>query len=334
MYFAEKVADILFDKGKEAKGNLDLRRELSDYLERQKREFDQSVFEYAFDALMSRIEVSLLNETALGKLIDPDPEIRNQAKESIRISCVQAALNRESLESKGSYDTSIIAPVAGSVPNCLHSIEKVHESDTYDLSKIEKIHKSDTYELSDIAPIHVRNKRETQQKVEEIVNQCLNIIVAFYDSKILRSDSVLACKSVDAVNAHADANKAELDQEIGAVKSVADEILNRVTESKVAPSQKPVSPVKKADNQYYLDHFTDSLFLEEDDDSQVTLASMYVSPHLKDKKESVADCVMQWFRSKPRKTCMLFLGNAGIGKSSLVSKIIADANLKDGAERV
>lgn len=99
------------------------------------------------------------------------------------------------------------------------------------------------------------------------------------------------------------------------------------------PPQPPVAPQTQADNQDYLEHFYDPLFLE-DDDSPVTLASMYVSPHLKGKTESIADCVMQWFRSKTRKTCMLLLGNAGVGKSSLVSKIIADANPKDGAERV
>ena len=82
---------------------------------------------------------------------------------------------------------------------------------------------------------------------------------------------------------------------------------------------------RKTDNQDYLDHFYAPLFLEECD-SMVTLASMYVSPHLNGRTESIADCIMQWFHSKTRKNCMLLLGNTGVGKSTVVSKIIADAN--------
>lgn len=94
--------------------------------------------------------------------------------------------------------------------------------------------------------------------------------------------------------------------------------------SKAVP-QTETDDSAKADNQAYLAHFTEPLFLEKEDVSKVTLASMYVSPHLKNKDEGVAECIMQWFDSSTRKTCMLLFGNAGVGKSSLVSKIIADA---------
>lgn len=87
-----------------------------------------------------------------------------------------------------------------------------------------------------------------------------------------------------------------------------------------------ITKTPQSDNEDYLKHFNEPLFLEEDDDSKVTLASMYVSPQLEGKEISVADCIMQWSRKNTKNTCMLLYGNAGIGKSSLVSKIIADAN--------
>ncbi len=51
----------------------------------------------------------------------------------------------------------------------------------------------------------------------------------------------------------------------------------------------------KADNQDYLDHFYAPLFLEKRK-SKVTLASMYVPPHIKDKQISASKCIMEWFK--------------------------------------
>ena len=173
------MADILFDKVKEVKENLDLRNELSDYLKQQKEEFDHGVFEYDFDALMHRIEASLLNETTLRNLTAVDPEIRNRTKERIRISCVQAALSIDGFDGKESYDTSNVEPITQSASYCLHLIAPVHESEISAVSENEEKHKSDTYELAEIDPIHVTNRSAAQQKVEGIVNQLLNIIVEF-----------------------------------------------------------------------------------------------------------------------------------------------------------
>ena len=53
---------------------------------------------------------------------------------------------------------------------------------------------------------------------------------------------------------------------------------------------------------------------------------MYISPSIKDKDVKASDCVMKWYRNSKAKPCLLLYGNAGIGKSSFVSKILADAN--------
>ncbi|MBR3046024.1 MAG: pentapeptide repeat-containing protein [Oscillospiraceae bacterium] len=96
----------------------------------------------------------------------------------------------------------------------------------------------------------------------------------------------------------------------------------------------PVTPAATgSDNQAYLNRYTEPLFLENDDDEdaedadkKVTLASMYVPPRLNGRTETAADCIMNWYRSAGNRTCMLLYGSAGVGKSSLVSKILADAN--------
>ena len=92
-----------------------------------------------------------------------------------------------------------------------------------------------------------------------------------------------------------------------------------IEQNKSAPKKQ-----SKPDNQEYLNRIYEPLFLEEDD-SKVTLASMYVSPHISGKQDTAADCIMTWFGKNSINKCMLLFGSAGVGKSTLVSKIIADA---------
>lgn len=116
----------------------------------------------------------------------------------------------------------------------------------------------------------------------------------------------------------------------GLINERLDNLEHRVDDIEQFVSSKQYQ--SKPDNQEYLDYFDEPLFLEKDDDSKVTLASMYVSPHISGKPNTAADCIMEWFNKKSRKTCMLLFGSAGVGKSTLVSKIIADAN-QDGKDR-
>ncbi|WP_295170563.1 pentapeptide repeat-containing protein [Ruminococcus sp.] len=100
--------------------------------------------------------------------------------------------------------------------------------------------------------------------------------------------------------------------------------------SDLRKSQRSVLVKTSADNLEYLNSFYNPLFLEKDN-SKVTLSSMYVSPHINLNKQSAANCIMEWFKTKRTiNPCMLLYGNAGVGKSSLVSKIIADINTEDG----
>lgn len=80
------------------------------------------------------------------------------------------------------------------------------------------------------------------------------------------------------------------------------------------------------DNDDYLRYFDEKLFLE-DDDSSITLKTMYVSQHVREGTCLASECIMSWYHDQDRnaRSCMILYGDAGIGKTSLVSKIIADA---------
>ncbi len=81
----------------------------------------------------------------------------------------------------------------------------------------------------------------------------------------------------------------------------------------------------KTDNDEYIRHFQEPLFLEERG-SSVSLATIYVAPHVSESKLSAAEEIMQWYRRDRFASCMILYGEAGIGKTSLISKIIADAS--------
>lgn len=94
-----------------------------------------------------------------------------------------------------------------------------------------------------------------------------------------------------------------------------------------SPTPYPACLSLITDNQAYLDAFTNPLFLEDEDKDEhvVSLAEMYISPSIKDKGIKASECIKKWYgtRTKP---CLLIYGDAGVGKSSFVSKILADAN--------
>lgn len=80
----------------------------------------------------------------------------------------------------------------------------------------------------------------------------------------------------------------------------------------------------KTDNDDYIRHFQEQLFLEERG-SSVSLSKIYVAPHVSGSRLSAAEEIMQWYRNDKFASCMILYGEAGIGKTSLISKIISDA---------
>ncbi len=147
----------------------------------------------------------------------------------------------------------------------------------------------------------------------------------FYEKALIIQEKVLGSEHPDTVATY---NSIDKLNDLNSSSSVHD----CLHASNLWDNQMP-SLRYQCDNQEYLNRFFEPLFLEEYGDNRVTLASMYVSPHLKGKAESVSECIMTWFRHNTRKTCMLLYGNAGSGKTSLITKIIADANQETSADK-
>ncbi|WP_051536319.1 pentapeptide repeat-containing protein [Ruminococcus flavefaciens] len=70
----------------------------------------------------------------------------------------------------------------------------------------------------------------------------------------------------------------------------------------------------------YIKNYNRKLFLEKN--SNITLGKMYLDPAVKEYSENVIDIIHDWYKSD--KNIMFIYGASGIGKTSLVTKIIAD----------
>lgn len=96
------------------------------------------------------------------------------------------------------------------------------------------------------------------------------------------------------------------------------------------PQASPQSQIViKDDNKLYLEDFKSELFLdnnENEPEKSITLEQMYVSPHIDSQNQFAFEVINEWYKSINRnKKVMFVFGDAGVGKSSLCSKIICDA---------
>ena len=76
-------------------------------------------------------------------------------------------------------------------------------------------------------------------------------------------------------------------------------------------------------NKIYREIFQQPLFLENRTD--ITLEKVYITPMIKDRGCSVTQLIMDWYHSPNAKRCLLLYGDAGVGKTSLIAKIVSDA---------
>ncbi len=96
-----------------------------------------------------------------------------------------------------------------------------------------------------------------------------------------------------------------------------------------------VEKIKLTDAEFeYIRSYNRPLFLE--DDSDISLNSVYVDPIVKGTDCSITDEIYEWYEHGDKKI-LIVKGAAGIGKTSLVSRIIADtyghSDFKNNLER-
>ena len=160
------------------------------------------------------------------------------------------------------------------------------------------------------------NTPNAQSKVKSILDNCFSIVEETLKSELSKGDLI----EIGLINKSIDENTNKI---IENSNQNTKSILNAINVQKASSAQ----PGKKEitnDNESYLNNFSNLLFLEDDyeDENVVSLADMYISPSIGENKAS--ECIKKWYRTRI-KPCMLLYGNAGVGKSSFVSKILADA---------
>ena len=168
--------------------------------------------------------------------------------------------------------------------------------------------------------------KQAEERVRLITEKCFSMVDTFLQSGVSTEHSVLGGQIVDNVNEHIDKAEKNMSQKI-------DDLGEKIDSQNASPAQ-PEKKEPTNDNDSYLKTFSELLFLEDDyeDENVVSLADMYISPSIQGKDIKASECIKKWYRART-KPCLLLYGNAGVGKSSLVAKILADANRKtDKAE--
>lgn len=163
--------------------------------------------------------------------------------------------------------------------------------------------------------------KPSKDRVRAITDNCFSIVDNFLRSRVSIENSVLGGQIADNVNEHTDE---AIDNAEKNISQRIDALGEKIDSQIPAPAQSEKITFKN-DNQAYLDAFTNPLFLEdeEEDENVISLADMYISPSIKYKDIKASECLKKWYNTKT-KPCLLLYGNAGVGKSSFVSKILAD----------
>lgn len=105
-----------------------------------------------------------------------------------------------------------------------------------------------------------------------------------------------------------------IEKSTGTLEGKIDKIIEYLTHQ--------VEEIKLTDTEFeYIRSYNRPLFLE--DDSDISLNKVYVDPITEDNGENITDEIYNWYEYDKEKI-LIIKGAAGIGKTSLVSRIIAD----------
>lgn len=118
-----------------------------------------------------------------------------------------------------------------------------------------------------------------------------------------------------------------IEKRTGTLEEKIDKIIEYLTH--------PVEKIKLTDAEFeYIRSYNRPLFLE--NDSDISLNSVYVDPIVEDNGNNITDEIYNWYEYGDEKI-LIVKGAAGIGKTSLVSRIIADtyghSDFKNNLER-
>ncbi len=166
-----------------------------------------------------------------------------------------------------------------------------------------------------------------KEKIQEIVGKCIQEVLESIDdpNKSIRDtrDAVgeLIEEATDKVTKYVAESSSEIkrhsDEAIRHIDERFNELITLLMQSQIQQT------ALTSDNQDYLDLFDHRLFLEPET-SKIKLRDMFIPPLVDKGEQKAEDCIADWCEQGTT-PCMILYGDAGIGKSSLVAKIISKA---------
>ncbi len=164
---------------------------------------------------------------------------------------------------------------------------------------------------------------DAKSNVKRILENCFSIVEEILKSELSKEDLI----EIGLINNSIDENtKKIIENSNQNTQKIINEIQlssNKINATKEAQLKKTTL---KNDNTSYITTFSEVLFLEdEEDENAIKLKDIYISPSIKGKDIKASECINKWYKTR-KKPCLLLYGNAGVGKSSFISKILADAN--------
>lgn len=253
--------------------------------------------------------------------------------------------NRDARQSRNEYDFDSLA-----LENSI--IDSVADEKTLD----NLLNVNEGTRTRTLKTIHARCSQKanaknaaSQDNVDKIVDDCIAIVYKYLIALLPQEYTTLAFMITSGVQlstrqmieeyqeAIESATKAEISKSTNEVKSTIDQAKDSLhgdimnlraffSKQKKQSNQVNIESIE-SDNQSYLDLFNEQLFLEENDDD-ITLKNMYVEPSVRQGKQLAISAVNAWLEKQGN--CMLLYGEAGIGKSSFVAKLIYDSCVKYG----
>lgn len=159
--------------------------------------------------------------------------------------------------------------------------------------------------------------KSAEESVKHIATACIQRIYSFFEKELSLETKYERMTTVRATTNFTD-------ERISQAEKLFAEGFNRIDCDIKEIGRKIDSNLAlqcKSDNKAYLELFNKKLFLDEDCE-KVTLKAMYVEPGLIGEQLLARTFIQQWYQET--EACMLLYGDAGIGKSSLVSKLVSD----------
>ncbi len=167
-------------------------------------------------------------------------------------------------------------------------------------------------ELNNIRSICEKNAKPendfAKRKVYAIFNKCVRVIEAFFRDELSKKDMAVAGIISEEIIKHIDV----------VTKEQTDKLVKKFTDlyrENLSLNQTQIT----SDNKAFLDLYEQSLFLDKKN-PEITLEKMFIPPLVRGGEFFAIDCITDWYQTSV--PCMILYGEAGIGKTSLVSKMI------------